>query len=38
MAMLLWVSADYFGVQNVALFYLLPYLWTNHWIRKYPFI
>jgi omega-6 fatty acid desaturase (delta-12 desaturase) len=34
MAVVLWVCVDYFGAENVALFYLFPYLWTNHWIRK----
>jgi omega-6 fatty acid desaturase (delta-12 desaturase) len=34
MACLLWVSVDYFGAKKVALFYVLPYLQTNHWIRK----
>lgn len=34
MALMLWVSVNQFGAGNVALFYLFPYLWTNHWIRK----
>jgi len=35
MASVLWASVQYFGGWNVALFYLFPWLWTNHWIRKF---
>ena len=31
----LWASVNHFGPWNVALFYIFPYLWTNHWIRKF---
>ena len=31
----LWASVHHFGAGNVALFYLFPYLWTNHWIREF---
>ncbi len=31
----LWASVNRFGAWNVALFYVFPYLWTNHWIRPF---
>jgi len=34
MAIVLWANVQYFGGWNAALFYLFPWLWTNHWIRK----
>jgi fatty acid desaturase len=34
----LWASVNHFGRWNVALFYIFPYLWTNHWIRKFDFM
>jgi fatty acid desaturase len=34
MATVLWVSINHFGAWNVALYYVFPYLWTNHWIRE----
>ena len=30
----LWASVNQFGAWNVVLFYIFPYLWTNHWIRE----
>ncbi len=35
---LLWASCRYFGTGNVFLFYGAPWLWTNHWIRKFFYI
>jgi omega-6 fatty acid desaturase (delta-12 desaturase) len=32
---ILWQCAIHFGIWNVAWFYIFPYLWTNHWIRKF---
>ena len=31
----LWASVNQFGAWNVVLFYIFPYLWTNHWIREF---
>jgi len=38
MAFALWVCVECFGGRNVVLFYLLPYLWTNHWILTITFL
>ncbi|RFU27521.1 hypothetical protein B7463_g8801, partial [Scytalidium lignicola] len=35
---ILWRCAAYFGIWNVALFYIFPYLWTNHWILTITFL
>ena len=31
----LWASVSYFGAEKVFLLYGAPWLWTNHWIRKF---
>lgn len=31
---LLWIAGSVFGWDNVIKLYGVPYLWTNHWIRK----
>lgn len=38
MAGVLWASVQYFGRWNVALFYVFPYLWTNHWILTITYL
>lgn len=38
MVFVLWFCVDYFGAEKVALFYLFPYLWTNHWILTITFL
>lgn len=35
MVIALWTSVTYFGAQNTFLMYGAPWLWTNHWIRKF---
>jgi hypothetical protein len=32
---MLYVAVQYFGAWDVMKLYGFPYLWTNHWIRKY---
>lgn len=32
--LILWTFGRYFGTWNLFLFYGLPWMWTNHWIRK----
>ncbi|KAG9243749.1 putative Delta(12) fatty acid desaturase [Calycina marina] len=38
MATLLYASVQYFGGWNVALIYLFPWLWTNHWILTITYL
>jgi omega-6 fatty acid desaturase (delta-12 desaturase) len=34
---ILWAAVHFFGGWNVMKIYGFPYLWTNHWIRKFLF-
>lgn len=32
MATLIYVAAQYYGWQNILVWYFLPYIWVNHWL------